>query len=74
MNFLLRLFKKEKHNIGVIRFGDNLVIPGRKYFKDEKDIILLENYKKHYLEILKNRTVVTTPYFNSKSLKEQMNM
>lgn len=29
MNFLLRLFKKEKHNIGVIRFGDNLVIPGR---------------------------------------------
>ena len=74
MNFLLRLFKKEKHNIGVIRFGDNLVIPGREYFKDEKDIILLENYKKHYLEILKNRTVVTTPYFNSKSLKEQMNM
>lgn len=74
MNFLLRLFKKEKHNIGVIRFGDNLVIPGREYFKDEKDIILLENYKKHYLEMLKNRTVVTTPYFNSKSLKEQMNM
>lgn len=74
MNFLLRLFKKEKHNIGVIRFGDNLVIPGRDYFKDEKDIILLENYKKHYLEMLKNRTVVTTPYFNSKSLKEQMNM
>lgn len=74
MNFLLRLFKKEKHNIGVIRFGDNLVIPGRDYFKDEKDIILLENYKKHYLEMLKNKTVVTTPYFNSKSLKEQMNM
>ena len=74
MNFLLRLFKKEKHNIGVIRFGDNLVIPGREYFKDEKDIILLENYKKHYLEMLKNRAVVTTPYFNSKSLKEQMNM
>ena len=74
MNFLLRLFKKEKHNIGVIRFGDNLVIPGREYFKVEKDIILLEIYKKHYLEILKNRTVVTTPYFNSKSLKEQMNM
>ena len=74
MNFLLRLFKKEKHNIGVIRFGDNLVIPGREYFKDEKDIILLENYKKHYLEMLKNRTVVTTPYFNYKSLKEQMNM
>ena len=74
MNFLLRLFKKEKHNIGVIRFGDNLVIPGREYFKDEKDIILLENYKKHYLEMLKNRAVVTTPYLNSKSLKEQMNM
>lgn len=74
MNFLLRLFKKEKHNIGVIRFGDNLVIPGRDYFKDEKDIILLENYKTHYLEMLKNKTVVTTPYFNSKSLKEQMNM
>lgn len=74
MNFLLRLFKKEKHNIDVIRFGDNLVIPGREYFKDEKDIILLENYKKHYLEMLKNRAVVTTPYFNSKSLKEQMNM
>lgn len=74
MNFLLRLFKKEKHNIGVIRFGDNLVIPGREYFKDEKDIILLENYKKHYLEMLKNKTVVTTPYFNSKRLKEQMNM
>ena len=74
MNFLLRLFKKEKHNIGVIRFGDNLVIPGRDYFKDEKDIILLENYKKHYLEMLKNKAVVTTPYFNSKSLKEQMNM
>lgn len=74
MNFLLRLFKKEKHNIGVIRFGDNLVIPGRDYFKDEKDIILLENYKKHYLEMLKNKVVVTTPYFNSKSLKEQMNM
>lgn len=74
MNFLLRLFKKEKHNIGVIRFGDNLVIPGRDYFKDEKHIILLENYKKHYLEMLKNKTVVTTPYFNSKSLKEQMNM
>lgn len=74
MNFLLRLFKKEKHNIGVIRFGDNLVIPGRDYFKDEKDIILLENYKKHYLEMLKNKTVVTTLYFNSKSLKEQMNM
>ena len=74
MNFLLRLFKKEKHNIGVIRFGDNLVIPGREYFKDEKYIILLENYKKHYLEMLKNRAVVTTPYFNSKSLKEQMNM
>ena len=51
MNFLLRLFKKEKHNIGVIRFGDNLVIPGREYFKDEKDIILLEIYKKHYLEM-----------------------
>ena len=74
MNFLLRLFKKEKHNIGVIRFGDNLVIPGRDYFKDEKDIILLENYKKHYLEMLKNKEVITTPYFNSKSLKEQMNM
>lgn len=74
MNFLLRLFKKEKHNIGVIRFGDNLVIPGREYFKDEKDIILLENYKKHYLEMLKNKEVITTPYFNSKSLKEQMNM
>ncbi len=74
MNFLLRLFKKEKHNIGVIRFGDNLVIPGREYFKDEKDIILLENYKKHYLEMLKNKTVVATPYFNSKRLKEQMNM
>ena len=74
MNFLLRLFKKEKHNIGVIRYGDNLVIPGREYFKDEKDIILLEKYKKHYLEMLKNRAVVTTPYLNSKSLKEQMNM
>lgn len=74
MNFLLRLFKKEKHNIGVIRFGDNLVIPGRDYFKDEKDIILLENYKKHYLEMLKNKEVITTPYFNSKSLKKQMNM
>lgn len=74
MNFLLRLFKKEKHNIGVIRFGDNLVIPGREYFKDAKDIILLENYKKHYLEMLKNKEVITTPYFNSKSLKEQMNM
>ena len=55
MGFLKRLFKKQKYNIGVIRFGDNIVIPGRDYFKDEKDIELLEEYKEHYIEELSKR-------------------
>lgn len=74
MNILELLFKKKTHDIGIIRFGDSLVIPGREYFKDIKDIQLLENYKKHYIELLKSKSVVMTPYFNSSILKEQMNM
>ena len=74
MGFLKRLFKKQKYNIGVIRFGDNIVIPGRDYFKDEKDIELLEEYKKHYIEELSKRKVTTTLNFNSDKLKQDMNM
>lgn len=55
MDFLKRLFKKQKYNIGVIRFGDNIVIPGRDYFNDEKDIKLLEEYKEHYIEELSKK-------------------
>lgn len=74
MGFLKRLFKKQKYNIGVIRFGDNIVIPGRDYFKDEKDIELLEEYKEHYIEELSKRKVTTTLNFNSDKLKQDMNM
>lgn len=74
MGFLKRLFKKQKYNIGVIRFGDNIVIPGRDYFKDEKDIELLEEYKNHYIEELSKRKVTTTLNFNSDKLKQDMNM
>ena len=74
MGFLKRLFKKQKYNIGVIRFGDNIVIPGRDYFKDEKDVELLEEYKKHYQEELCKRKVTTTLSFNSDKLKQDMNM
>lgn len=35
---------------------------------------MLENYKKHYFELLKSKSVVMTPYFNSSNLKDQMNM
>lgn len=74
MGFLKQLFKKQKYNIGVIRFGDNIVIPGRDYFKDEKDIELLEEYKEHYIEELSKRKVTTTLNFNSDKLKQDMNM
>lgn len=73
MNFLKRLFKKN-YNIGIIRFGDNIVIPGRDYFKNEKDIELLEEYKKHYIEELCKRKAVTTLNFNSNKLKQDMKM
>lgn len=74
MNFLKRLFKKKNYNIGIIRFGDNIVIPGRDYFKDESKIKLLEVYKKHYIEELCKRKAVTTLNFNSNTLKQDMNM
>lgn len=74
MNFLKRLFKKKNYNIGIIRFGDNIVIPGRDYFEDENKIKLLELYKKHYIEELCKRKAVTTLNFNSNTLKQDMKM
>lgn len=73
MNFLTKLFKKKKYDIGIIRFGDNIVIPGRDYFKNEEEIEILQEYKKHYIEKLKNNKV-TTLSFNSDMLKKKMNM
>ena len=74
MNYFKQLFKKKNYNIGIIKFGDNIVIPGRDYFKDEKDIELLEEYKKHYIEEICKRNAVTTLNFNSNTLKQDMNM
>lgn len=74
MNFIKRLFKKKNYNIGIIRFGDNIVIPGRDYFEDENKIELLEVYKKHYIEELCKRKAVTTLNFNSNTLKQDMKM
>ena len=45
MKFLKWLLNREKYDIGVIRFGDSILIPGRDYFKESKDIELLEEYK-----------------------------
>lgn len=74
MNFLKWLLKREKYDIGIIRFGDSILIPGRDYFKESKDIVLLEEYKKHYLEELCKKKVITTLSFNSNKLKLDMIM
>ena len=74
MNILERLFKKKKYNIGIIRFGDNIVIPGRDYFNDKKDIELLEEYKEQYISVLSQNNIITTLKFNSNELKQSMNM
>lgn len=74
MNFFKKLFNKREYNIGIIRFGDNIVIPGRDYFKDENKIKLLEEYKNHYIEELSRKNAITTLNFNSNQLKKDMNM
>lgn len=65
--------KKRDYNIGIMRFGDNIIVPGREYCKNESQIEILEEYKKHYLEELFKRNT-TTLNFNSNILKLNMNM
>lgn len=74
MNLINLIFKKKFQTKEIIRFGDNIVIPGRDYFDNEKDIILLEEYKKHYLKEMFKRKVITTKEFNSANLKQKIKM
>lgn len=74
MNLINLIFKKKFQTKEIIRFGDNIVIPGRDYFDNEKDIILLEEYQKHYLKEMFKRRVITTKEFNSDNLKQKIKM
>lgn len=72
MNIFKLLFGNQ--NIELIRVGDNLILPDRSDLNCLADINKLYYYKKHYIEKLFKNNCITTLEFNSKKLKDEMNM
>jgi len=67
------LFKEEK--IELINISDLIQIPGRSYFNDNKDMLLLiDELKEKYYNILSQRKRITTNDINFDNIKDELKM
>ena len=71
----LKTFFFNEQQVGIINIGDLIQIPGREYFKDNKEALeLIEEYKKECLEILSQNKTIVTKDISSKELINKKDM
>ena len=74
VSYLKQLFSKNK-NVSIINIGDLLSIPGRSYFKDNKDMLnLIDKYKEYYLNILSVKRKVISKEISDSKLENKIKM
>ena len=69
----LKAFFFNEQQVRIINIGDLIQIPGREYFKDNKEALeLIEEYKKECLEILsQKKTIVTKDISNNELISKK---
>ena len=71
----LKAFFFNEQQVGIINIGDLIQIPGREYFKDNKEALeLIEEYKKECLEILSQKKTIVTKDISSNELISKKDM
>jgi len=71
----LKAFFFNEQQVGIINIGDLIQIPGREYFKDNKEALdLIEEYKKECLEILSQKKTIVTKDISSNELINKKDM
>lgn len=71
----LKAFFFNEQQVGIINIGDLIQIPGREYYKDNKEALdLIEKYKKECLEILSQKKTIVTKDISSKELISKKDM
>ena len=79
MNFIdtiRNLFNINKNNVvDITNISDNIQIPKRDYYSDNKEMILLiDKYKNNYLDILVNKNIFVSKEINVDNLQDEIKM
>ena len=77
MSFIdkLKAFFFNEPQVAIINIGDLIQIPGRDYFKDNKNYLdLVDNYKKECLKILSQKKTILTKDISSNELINKKDM
>ena len=71
----LKAFFFNEPQVAIINIGDLIQIPGRDYFKDNKNYLdLIDNYKKECLKILSQKKTILTKDISSNELINKKDM